>query len=111
MGIRNVKLAGRGPEHAKPRRRCDMGALMIKEGDDVWLVDVPAKLVNAEVIRSGDFVFIKYNKTTFRCHEFSVCRLYKTEKWAFPLCLKSWPWQRDFMDVLVKLGLMSKERR
>jgi hypothetical protein len=68
-------------------------------------------MVNADVIRSGDCVFIKYTKTKFRSHEFSVCRLYKTEQWAFPLCLESWPWQREYMNVLIKLGLMKKERR
>jgi len=85
---------------------------MIKEGDDFHLVDVPAnKIVAADVIRSGDTVFIRYSKPKYGCPNFSVCKIYTTEKWAFPLCLRSWPWQRDFMDVLVRLKLMSKERR
>lgn len=89
-----------------------MGNLMIEEGDDTWLVDVPSnKIVNADVIRSGDYVFLKFTKTTFRSNEFAVCRHYKTEQWAFPLCLKSWPWQHEFMNVLVMLGLMSKQRQ
>lgn len=84
---------------------------MIKEGDDVRLIDVPRKkIVNADVIRSGDYVFIKYTKPQYGVPDFSVCRIYETEKWAFPLSIKSWPWQKQFMAVLVRLGLMSKER-
>lgn len=81
--------------------------------DDVRLVDVPTKkTVNADVIRSGDYVFIRYTKPKYGSHpDFSVCRIYKTEQWAFPLSLKAWPWQREFMVVLVKLGLMTKERQ
>lgn len=79
---------------------------------DASLIDVPTrKVVNADVIREGDWVFIKYTKTKSASPDFSVCRIYKTEQWAFPLCLRSWPWQRHYMDVLVRLGLMSKERR
>ena len=80
--------------------------------DDARLVDVPTKkIVNADVIRSGDYVFIKYTKPQYSCPDFSVCRIYTTEKWAFPLCLKSWPWQGELMTVLVRLGLMTKERQ
>lgn len=88
-----------------------MGHIMIK--DDVRLVDVSTKTIRkADVIRSGDTVFIRYEKPKNSCNpEFSVCRLYTTEKWAFPMCLSSWPWQKDFIDVLVRLGIMSKERR
>src|ERR1700733_14543086 len=88
-----------------------MGLLMV--ADDVRLIDAPTKkIVNADVIRSGDFVFIRYTHPKYGSHpDFSVCRIYKTEQWAFPLSLKSWPWQREFMAVLVKLGLMTKERQ
>lgn len=88
-----------------------MGSIMFNT--DTWLVDVPTKKsLAAEVTRSGDYVFIKYVKPQFGNYEtFSVCRLYKTEQWAFPLCLKSWPWQGEFMNVLVKLKLMTKDRQ
>jgi hypothetical protein len=87
-----------------------MGHMMA--AGDVRLVDVPTKkIVNADVIRSGEYVFIKYTKSQYASPDFSVCRIYTTEKWAFPLCLDSWPWQREFMTVLVKLKLMTKERQ
>lgn len=88
-----------------------MGYAIIQE--DVRLVDVSTKTIRkAEVIRVRDTVFLKYETPKYCSNpDFSVCRLYTTEKWAFPMCLSSWPWQRDFMDVLVKLKLMSKERR
>lgn len=88
-----------------------MGSIMLDNLDDqVWLVDVPTKVIRiAEVIRQGDSVFIRYtdDKKRFRMNEFSVCRLYKTEKWAFPLNIESWAWQEDFLNVLARLKLVT----
>lgn len=83
-----------------------MGAIMSSNPviGQIRLVDVSSKVPKTVLaIRQGTHVFLKYSD-----NEFAVCRLISTEKWAFPMSLRSWPWQGAFIDALVKLKLLPK---
>jgi len=88
-----------------------MGCFLEKELDNVTLTDVNLKKVRqAAVIRKGDYVFIHYNEPRYRNqHEFSVTKLIRTERWAFPLSVFNW--HSSFLDVLVSMKIMKAKVR
>ncbi len=82
-----------------------MGMIMHKELEIVSLVELPSrKPVPVTAYRAGDVTVLKVND-----RDFAICRgMNDVKKWAFPASFERWPWQRELIFALMRLGILSK---
>jgi hypothetical protein len=82
-----------------------MGILLGKpnEVDEIQLSEFKSgKFVQVNAITYDDYVYFTDGSKIY------VARQIDCKEWAFPLCFRSWPWQRGLFQAAQKLGLIDK---